>query len=38
MESLRFHHSESNRDTEVDISQGDGGAISLGEEIYEDGG
>jgi len=28
MESLRFYHIESNRDTEVDILQGDRAAIS----------
>jgi len=36
IESLRFCHSESNRDTVADISQGGGGAISLGEEIHEE--
>jgi len=36
IESLRFHHSESNRDTEADISRGDRGTISLGEEIHEE--
>jgi len=34
MESLRFCHSESNRDSEADIPQGDRGAISLSEEIH----
>jgi len=37
VESIRFHHTESSRDTEADISRGDGGAISLGEEIHEEG-
>jgi len=36
IESLMFHHSESNRDTEADISRGDRGIISLGEEIHEE--
>jgi len=36
IESLMFHHSESNRDTEADISQGDRGTVSLGEEIHEE--
>ena len=36
MESLVFCHSESNRDTVADISRGDRGFISLGEEIHEE--
>jgi len=36
MESLRFCHTESNKDTEVDILQDDRGTSSLGEEIYEE--
>jgi len=36
IESLRFCHSESNRDTVADISRGDKGIISLGEEIHEE--
>ena len=36
IESLMFHHSESNRDTEADISRGDRGTISLGEKIHEE--
>jgi len=36
MESLRFCHIESNKDTEVDILQDDRGTFSLGEEIYEE--
>jgi len=36
IESLMFHHSQSNRDTAAGISQGDRGAISLGEEIHEE--
>jgi len=36
IESLRFRHTESNRDTETDISRGDRGTISLGEEIHEE--
>ena len=36
IESLRFRHTESNRDTEVNISQGDRGTISLGKEIHEE--
>ena len=36
IESLMFHHSESNRDTEADISRGDRGFISLDEEIHEE--
>jgi len=35
METLRFYHSESDRDTEADVLQDDR-AISLGEEIYEE--
>jgi len=35
MESLRFCHSESDRDTEADVLRDDR-AISLGEEIYEE--
>jgi len=37
MESIRFHHTESSGEIEVDISRGDRGAISLGEEIHEEG-
>jgi len=33
---LRFHHTEFNRDTEADISRGDRGATSLGEEMFEE--
>ena len=36
MESLRFCHTESNRDTEANISQDDTGATSLGDEIHEE--
>ena len=36
MESLRFNHSQSTRDTEADDSRGDGGANSIGEEICEE--
>ena len=36
IESLMFRHSESNRDTVADISRGDRGFISLGEEIHEE--
>ena len=36
METLRFCHSESNRDTVTDISRGDRGATSLGEDIHEE--
>ena len=36
VESLRFCHTESHRDTEIDISRGDRGASSLNEEIYEE--
>jgi len=36
IESLMFHHSQSNRDTEADISRGDRGTISLDEEIHEE--
>jgi len=36
METLRFHHTESNRDIEADFLRGDGGASSLGEEIHEE--
>jgi len=32
LETLRFGHSESNTDTEANISQGDREATSLGEE------
>ena len=35
METLRFYHSESDRDTEADVLRDDR-AISLGEEIYEE--
>jgi len=35
MESIRFCHSESNRDTETDILLGDRGATSMGEELHE---
>jgi len=35
METLRFRHSESDRDTEADVLRDDR-AISLGEEIYEE--
>jgi len=36
IESLMFRHSESNRDTAADISRGDRGTVSLGEEIHEE--
>jgi len=36
IETLMFRHTESDRDTVADISQGDRGAISLGEEIHEE--
>ena len=36
VESLRFCNTESNRDIEADILQGDRGAISMGEEIHEE--
>jgi len=36
LESLRFCHPESNRDTEANISQDDRGADSMGEEIHEE--
>jgi len=36
MESLRFCHTESNKDTEVDILQDDRRTSSLGEKIYEE--
>ena len=36
MESLRFRHSESNRDTEADIWRDGRGATSLGEGIHEE--
>jgi len=36
MESLRFCHTESSRDTETDISRGDRGATSLSKEIHEE--
>jgi len=36
METLMFCPIESNRDTEADILQGDGGAISMTEEIHEE--
>jgi len=36
METLRFRHSESDRDTEADVLRDDRGAISLGEGIYEE--
>jgi len=36
MESLRFCHTESSRDTETNISQGDRGVTSLSKEIHEE--
>jgi len=36
VESLRFCNTESNRDIEADILQGDRGAISMSEEIHEE--
>ena len=36
METLKFRHSESTRDTEADTSQDSGGTTSLGEEIREE--
>ena len=36
MESLIFHHTESNRDSEADIPLGETGARSLSEEILEE--
>jgi len=36
MESLRFCHTESNKDTKVDILQDDRRTSSLGEKIYEE--
>ena len=36
MESLRFCHSESDRDTEAVTSRDIGGGTFLGEEIYEE--
>jgi len=36
METLRFRHSESTRDTEADISRDDKRAISIGEGINEE--
>ena len=36
LESLKFCHSESNRDTEADISWDDRGAISVDEETHEE--
>jgi len=36
LESLRFCHSESTRDTEGDISRNDRGTTSIGEEIHEE--
>jgi len=36
IETLRFYHSEFSRDSEVDISRGDRGTTSLGEEILEE--
>ena len=36
MESLRFCHTESDRDTEVDISRDDRGVTSLDEGIHEE--
>ena len=36
MESLRFCHTESNRDTEADIPLGERVATRLGEEILEE--
>jgi len=38
METLRFRHSESDRDTETDSLRDDRRAISLGDEIYEEAG
>jgi len=35
-EPLTFCHTQSNRDSETDISQVDRGATSLGEEIHEE--
>ena len=36
METLMFCPIESNRDTEADILQGDGGATSMSEETHDD--
>ena len=36
MESLIFCHTESNRDTETNVSRDDTGAISMDEEIHEE--
>jgi len=36
MESLRFRHSESNRDTEASILRDDRRATSLGEDIHKE--
>jgi len=36
METLMFCPTESNRDIEADILQGDGGATSMSEEIHEE--
>ena len=36
IETLMFRHTESDRDTVADISQGDRGTISLGKEIHEE--
>jgi len=36
MESLIFCHTESNRDTEANVSRDDTGAISMDEEIHEE--
>jgi len=36
MESLRFYHPQSNRDTEADTSRGDREDAFMGEGIYEE--
>jgi len=36
METIRFRHSDSDCDTEAEISCGDRETISLGEEIHEE--
>jgi len=36
IETLRFCHSESDRDSEADISRDDRGATSPGEEVFEE--
>jgi len=36
IETLRFCHPESDRDSEADISGDDRGATSLGEEMFEE--